>query len=346
MLGSWLTDAARARSHCARTSARTSRCAGSPPRGARRRDLRGARGAVPVRRRLHRARRRALVLERARSSTRSSPPRRCPGLLPPVEIGGEHFIDGGIVNSIPIGRAVELGADEIYVLHVGRIDRPLEVAEAAAGRRASSASRSPAATASSASWPRSPRASTVHVLPTGEPDPPRWNELSSQLSRNFKDADRRIRESPRGDGRDTSTRDEVARPAALLVRRLVVAPLVVLVCLLFVVLGPLLLLAAFLVDTRPADAPRPDPPDRVRDRVRRRRGGDDPRALRPVDRLRLRPAPPRDRPTTPCCAAGCGCCRGGRSRAARPEDRRPGRARAAAAGRSSSSGGMPGSATR
>ena len=29
-----------------------------------------------------------------------------PGLLPPVEIGGEHFIDGGIVNCIPVDRAV------------------------------------------------------------------------------------------------------------------------------------------------------------------------------------------------------------------------------------------------
>lgn len=48
-----------------------------------------------------------------------------PGLLPPIRIDNEHFIDGGIVNSIPVGRAVELGAGTVYVLHVGRIDRPL-----------------------------------------------------------------------------------------------------------------------------------------------------------------------------------------------------------------------------
>jgi NTE family protein len=48
-----------------------------------------------------------------------------PGVLPPVEIGGEHFIDGGVVNSIPISRAVELGATEIYVLHVGRMEAKL-----------------------------------------------------------------------------------------------------------------------------------------------------------------------------------------------------------------------------
>ena len=49
-----------------------------------------------------------------------------PGLLPVVEIGGEHFMDGGIVNSIPIERAIALGATELYILHVGRVDRPLQ----------------------------------------------------------------------------------------------------------------------------------------------------------------------------------------------------------------------------
>ena len=49
-----------------------------------------------------------------------------PGLLPPVRVGQEHFLDGGLVYSIPIGRALELGARTVYVLHVGRIERPLE----------------------------------------------------------------------------------------------------------------------------------------------------------------------------------------------------------------------------
>jgi NTE family protein len=48
-----------------------------------------------------------------------------PGLLPPVEVDGEHYFDGGLVHSIPVGRAVELGADTIYVLQVGRIESPL-----------------------------------------------------------------------------------------------------------------------------------------------------------------------------------------------------------------------------
>ena len=49
-----------------------------------------------------------------------------PGLLPPVVINGEHFLDGGLVHSIPIGRALALGAVDIYVLHVGRIEQPLK----------------------------------------------------------------------------------------------------------------------------------------------------------------------------------------------------------------------------
>ena len=45
-----------------------------------------------------------------------------PVLLPPVEIGGEHFYDGGLVNSIPIDRAIELGATTVFALQVGRIE--------------------------------------------------------------------------------------------------------------------------------------------------------------------------------------------------------------------------------
>jgi NTE family protein len=48
-----------------------------------------------------------------------------PGLLPPVEIDGEHHLDGGLVDSIPVGRAIELGARRIYVLQVGRVEQPL-----------------------------------------------------------------------------------------------------------------------------------------------------------------------------------------------------------------------------
>ncbi len=50
-----------------------------------------------------------------------------PGLLPPARIGGEHYLDGGIVNSIPVGRAAAEGATRIFVLQVGRVNRPLTV---------------------------------------------------------------------------------------------------------------------------------------------------------------------------------------------------------------------------
>jgi len=49
-----------------------------------------------------------------------------PGLLPPAKVGDEHFLDGGVVNSIPLARAVRLGATRVFVLQVGRIDRPLK----------------------------------------------------------------------------------------------------------------------------------------------------------------------------------------------------------------------------
>lgn len=48
-----------------------------------------------------------------------------PVLLEPVEIGGEHFYDGGLVNSIPIDRAIELGAATVFALQVGRVEVPL-----------------------------------------------------------------------------------------------------------------------------------------------------------------------------------------------------------------------------
>jgi NTE family protein len=50
-----------------------------------------------------------------------------PGLLPPVEIDSAHYFDGGLVDSIPVGRAVALGASTVYVLQVGRIESPLPV---------------------------------------------------------------------------------------------------------------------------------------------------------------------------------------------------------------------------
>ena len=114
-----------------------------------------------------------------------------PGILPPVAIGGEHFLDGGLVNSIPVGRAVGLGARTIYVLQVGRIERPLvaptrpwEVAMVAfeIARRHRFAGDMAAL----------PDSVTVHVLPTGEVDPPRYADLSALRYRDFSRVSERI----------------------------------------------------------------------------------------------------------------------------------------------------------
>src|SRR5438309_3689762 len=42
-----------------------------------------------------------------------------PGFFPPVEIDGESFIDGGVVNNVPVSKAIELGCKRIFVLDVG-----------------------------------------------------------------------------------------------------------------------------------------------------------------------------------------------------------------------------------
>jgi NTE family protein len=47
-----------------------------------------------------------------------------PAVFPPVTVDGRRYVDGGVVNNVPITRAVELGCREIYVLHVGPHGRP------------------------------------------------------------------------------------------------------------------------------------------------------------------------------------------------------------------------------
>lgn len=114
-----------------------------------------------------------------------------PGVLPPVQIDGEHFIDGGIVNSIPLDRAIALGADEIYVLHVGRIDRPL-----AAPRRLRDVAMVAFEVARRNRFLQTlaaaPEHVTVHVLPTGDPSPPAYNDLTQLRYRRYHGYDRRI----------------------------------------------------------------------------------------------------------------------------------------------------------
>jgi NTE family protein len=42
-----------------------------------------------------------------------------PGVFAPVEVDGRLLMDGGVSNNTPISHAIELGADEIYVLPTG-----------------------------------------------------------------------------------------------------------------------------------------------------------------------------------------------------------------------------------
>jgi len=100
-----------------------------------------------------------------------------PGILPPFEIDGEHFLDGGIVNSVPVSRAVALGARSVFVLHVGRVDRALEpprwpwevalVAFEIARRHRFVGDLAALG-----------HELDLHVMPTGQLDPPRYSDLS------------------------------------------------------------------------------------------------------------------------------------------------------------------------
>jgi NTE family protein len=94
-----------------------------------------------------------------------------PGLFPPVRIAEEHYLDGGLVNSIPIGRAIARGARTVYVLQVGRVERPLsaptrpwDVATVAfeIARRHRFAR----------DLAEVPDDVTVHLLPAGDPETP------------------------------------------------------------------------------------------------------------------------------------------------------------------------------
>lgn len=114
-----------------------------------------------------------------------------PGVLPPIEIDGEHFIDGGIVNSIPISRAVEMGAKQIFILHVGRVDQPLtpprtplQVAFVAFEIARRHRFARDLATL--------PDGVTAHVLPTGQPKNPTTSQLAQLNYRDFKAISRRI----------------------------------------------------------------------------------------------------------------------------------------------------------
>ncbi len=94
-----------------------------------------------------------------------------PGLFPPVEIDGLHYLDGGLVHSIPVGRALQLGATRIYVLQVGRVEQPLKVPRLPweVGQVAFEIARRHRFVHEMESVPKDVE---VHLLPSGAPDSP------------------------------------------------------------------------------------------------------------------------------------------------------------------------------
>jgi NTE family protein len=107
-----------------------------------------------------------------------------PGLLAPVRIGDEHFLDGGLVHSIPVGRAVALGATTVYVMQVGRVEQPLTPPRRPwdVGLVAFEIARRHRFAADMAAVPD---AVTVHVLPVGD-EPPRYDTRAAMRYRDMK----------------------------------------------------------------------------------------------------------------------------------------------------------------
>jgi NTE family protein len=114
-----------------------------------------------------------------------------PGVLPPVRVGDEHFLDGGLVNSIPVARAVQRGARRVYVLQVGRVDRPLQV-PTRPWEVASVAFEIARRHRFAREMADLPPDVEVHVLPTGADEPPRAADLSALRYRDFGAVEERI----------------------------------------------------------------------------------------------------------------------------------------------------------
>ncbi|HZZ50579.1 MAG TPA: patatin-like phospholipase family protein [Pseudonocardia sp.] len=117
-----------------------------------------------------------------------------PGLLPPALVDGRHYYDGGLVNSIPLGRALRLGAERIFVLHVGRVDQPLRAPERPweVGLVAFEIARRHRYARDLAEVPDGV---DVHVLPAGAGRAPAWDSRAALRYRVFDDVGARIEAS-------------------------------------------------------------------------------------------------------------------------------------------------------
>ncbi|MHB8719189.1 MAG: patatin-like phospholipase family protein [Candidatus Dormibacteria bacterium] len=123
-----------------------------------------------------------------------------PGLLPPVALDGEHFIDGGIVNSIPLSRALRRGARRVFVCHVGRIDDPLRPPRTLweVGLVAFEVARRHRFHADMAAIPEGVR---VHVMPTGGGGAPPYDSLAQLRYRDTSRVSLRIERARRASER-------------------------------------------------------------------------------------------------------------------------------------------------
>lgn len=123
-----------------------------------------------------------------------------PGLFAPVEVGGRHYLDGGLVDSIPLARAIARGARTVFVLQVGRIEQPLapprnpaEVAQVAF----EIARRHGFATAMA----DLPGDVTVHVLPSGGTAPGPTDLRANLRYRDYEGVADRIARAEEASGR-------------------------------------------------------------------------------------------------------------------------------------------------
>lgn len=100
-----------------------------------------------------------------------------PVVLPPVEIDGVPYLDGGLVHDVPLERAVDLGATTVYVTGIGRLQHPWEEP------------RRPLQMGVQSYWVARkhrfkrdldavPAGVTVHLLPDGDPPPSKFHDLS------------------------------------------------------------------------------------------------------------------------------------------------------------------------
>src|SRR5262245_15470058 len=100
-----------------------------------------------------------------------------PAVYPAVEIDGVRYLDGAIVDEVPMARAVELGARTLYVLQVSAFSRPRPVP------------RRPLDVAIQSFWlarhhrfkrelAAMPASVDVHLLPTGPAPEIRYNDFT------------------------------------------------------------------------------------------------------------------------------------------------------------------------